>query len=410
MSLCADLGAPSYEGGQTIGTALTQDTTTKRTGAGSYKCVVSAASTCYCAGFNFSGASTGVWFCRTYLYIETLPNGDCSIFGFTQAGQSVVRHHIVLKSTGKLGLYYGAGQVGSDSDTLSTGQWYMVDIHTDNTQADGSCTIYGRLEGSVFASATDKNAQLTGELWIGGGLHTSFDDSTTGTWYFDDIAANDNSGSYQNSYPGSGKVACLRPNAAGAYSDGDSGPTPSQNPWDVTDDVPPNDATDYWIFAANNQDLFMNIEAASVGGIGAGDTINCVEVWSRQRGETALACDLENGVYVNGTAYRGSSMAIATTTWSTNREYTTNEPCYPWYIAEINPDDSAAWEPSDIDSLQIGSRCVDANPDVWVTAYWCLVDYTPAAPSSDVFFENRYSIEQGMKPQTAAGMSGVLVE
>lgn len=28
----------------------------------------------------------------------------------------------------------------------------------------------------------------------------------------------------------------------------------------------------------------------------------------------------------------------------------------------------------------------------------------------DVFFEDRHPIEQGMKPQTAAGMGGVLVE
>lgn len=28
----------------------------------------------------------------------------------------------------------------------------------------------------------------------------------------------------------------------------------------------------------------------------------------------------------------------------------------------------------------------------------------------DVFFEDRHSIEQGMKPLTAAGMGGVLVE
>jgi hypothetical protein len=31
-------------------------------------------------------------------------------------------------------------------------------------------------------------------------------------------------------------------------------------------------------------------------------------------------------------------------------------------------------------------------------------------PASEVFFENRHPIEEGMKPQTAAGMGGVLIE
>jgi hypothetical protein len=34
---------------------------------------------------------------------------------------------------------------------------------------------------------------------------------------------------------------------------------------------------------------------------------------------------------------------------------------------------------------------------------------TGAPPPSDTFFENRHPIESGMKPQTAAGMGGVLV-
>lgn len=35
---------------------------------------------------------------------------------------------------------------------------------------------------------------------------------------------------------------------------------------------------------------------------------------------------------------------------------------------------------------------------------------SPAAASSDVFFENRHGIEHGLKPLTAAGMGGVLIE
>ena len=34
----------------------------------------------------------------------------------------------------------------------------------------------------------------------------------------------------------------------------------------------------------------------------------------------------------------------------------------------------------------------------------------PAGAAGDVFFENRHPIEHGMKPQTAAGLGGVLVD
>ena len=50
-------------------------------------------------------------------------------------------------------------------------------------------------------------------------------------------------------------------------------------------------------------------------------------------------------------------------------------------------------------------------PDGMVIAYaWgqFTYEYTPAA--GNVFIENKYGIEQGMKPETAAGMGGVLIE
>lgn len=51
-----------------------------------------------------------------------------------------------------------------------------------------------------------------------------------------------------------------------------------------------------------------------------------------------------------------------------------------------------------------------------LTMYWVLqplvqssIGVTPAV-GADVFFENRHAIELGMKPITAAGMGGVLIE
>ena len=384
QSITGDLGAPSYEGGQALTNALTQDTSTKRTGAGSYKCVVSSASTMYGCRWRFIASTSGVFYARTYLYIDTLPNYNCSIFGFSQEGTPVNRHHIVLRSNGKLALYFGAGQVGSDSDTLDVDTWYMIDVHSDNTQGDGACVIEGRLNGSVFATASNKNAQLTGDLWVGGNLHTSFDDSTTGTWYFDDIAINDDGGSDQNSYPGEGALWVGRPNAAGYIEQGESGPTTGQDAHDVTDETPPNDATDYWEFEGNNDELLMNIDSPS-GVIASGDTINSVEVWARLRGEESLTCKLGPGIRAGSTSQYGTEQNIYTVTWSTNGEYMTAQRSFPWYVTETNPDDAAAFEYSDIDSLQIGGKGVDSNPDIWVTAFWVVVDFTASAGQDRTF-------------------------
>jgi hypothetical protein len=66
---------------------------------------------------------------------------------------------------------------------------------------------------------------------------------------------------------------------------------------------------------------------------------------------------------------------------------------------------------ADLDSFASGKAVFD-----WTTAdatarRMCVIGFaSEAAPASEVFFENRHPIHWGMKPQTASGMGGVLIE
>jgi len=88
---------------------------------------------------------------------------------------------------------------------------------------------------------------------------------------------------------------------------------------------------------------------------------------------------------------------------------------YKWQVARLNPvielyDYKQEDSPLLIPTLETDARAIYQTPRTWRNVWVYDEVETAAPPSTDVFFENRHPIEWGMKPQTAAGMSGVLVE
>src|SRR3990172_6946830 len=75
--------------------------------------------------------------------------------------------------------------------------------------------------------------------YVAGGGNRRSEAQTQGEWYFDDIAINSSTGSFQNSYPGAGRIVALRPNAAGDSADFARGGTDSGANWSQTDEVTP---------------------------------------------------------------------------------------------------------------------------------------------------------------------------
>ena len=91
---------------------------------------------------------------------------------------------ISLNSSGKLRLTNSSGtQIGSDSATLNTSQWYRIEMKNDATTNHGS--LDARLDGTSFASGSNDIQGSWARLQLG----------PTGTSncdvYIDDIALND---------------------------------------------------------------------------------------------------------------------------------------------------------------------------------------------------------------------------
>ena len=365
----------------TVSGSPTIDSTIKRSGSYSIKIASLVSGTAKGVLHKFvSSTNPGPYWARGYLYIVTLPSASNHIMSFNSssgtAGTSD-RGKITLESDGTLILRDSAGnQIGSASSALSLNTWYMVELKMDRTPASGSRITEGRLNGSVFAtSSTQTDANNLAVSWGG---NFDLEAQTQGEWYWDDLAINDNSGSLQNSYPGSGKIIHLKPNASGdanAWLD-TAGSAGTTNNYTLVDEVTPNDATDFiQSTTLNDQDMY-NVENS---GIAAGDTVNTVGVYSRNRNDTAdtaIGFKLQIVKTSGGTITQGTEVIPNTTTW---RMHNNTEPRNYMLMTHTDPD-AAAWTQSTLDTMQIGAKITtDGTNKIQITALQASVDYTPAS-------------------------------
>jgi hypothetical protein len=113
--------------------------------------------------------------------------------------------------------------------------------------------VEAKVDGaSAFASSSTRSLSSgIRQFLLGGNLNSEA--QTTGDWFFDDLAINDNTGSFQNSYPGEGKIIHLKPNAAGdsnGFSVQVGGTVGSSNNYTRVNEVTPDDATSYKRFSS----------------------------------------------------------------------------------------------------------------------------------------------------------------
>ncbi|HSX31229.1 MAG TPA: hypothetical protein VLE99_04895 [Candidatus Saccharimonadales bacterium] len=328
-----------------------------------------------------SVAGTGPYFFRAYVNVQTLPSGSNHIMSFNSGtgtpGASPLCK-ITLESNGTLILRNQSGtQIGSASSALSTGTWYMLELKTDTTAASGSRVIEGRLNGSVFA--TTSTGTQTNSLAVSVGGNMDAEAQTTGEWWFDDIAVNDSTGSFQTSYPGDGKIIHLKPNAAGdanGFATQVGGTAGSTNNYTRVNEVPPDNTTSYnQSGTLNTQDMF-NVDDS---GIGSADTVNVVMVGIRIRNDVAdaaLTIKAQIEKTSGGTIAQGSAIIANQTSFGTNQTTTPHN----YTLVTYQDPDSGNWARSTLDSMQIGYKITVAGTNnILVTNVWAIVDYTPSA-------------------------------
>lgn len=354
-------------------------TTTVRTGAASLRFNPTTSTGNVQMIFD-SSSHSGRVFARVYMRFAALPTSvtnalhtneiDIMALGISNNYSA----YITLGTDGKLRLYdFNDALVGSASGVLNTNQWYRVEMGHEIT----SQFLELQLDGSVVATensnpgiAIDRVAAgPNAEAVLVGGSHTCSIDM-----FIDDCATNDNTGSFQTSYPGAGQLTYLWPNAAGdnnAFTVQIGGTAGAANNFTRVDEVPPDDATSY------NGDLVSgHIDDYNItdtpAGIGSTDTINVVTIRARYRAiiagsDSAFVMRFKKAA--SGTVGESSAIAPSTTTWTT----TTNGS----YKLYQNPDATTITKAT-LDTSQIGMRISTGNTNAAdITNIVLIVDSTP---------------------------------
>lgn len=343
--------------------------TTVRSGGYAFEANVSAAQAL--AGFTAQASGgTNVGYLRSYIYVSSAPTTTQKILGFDNSGTARASVAMTNSRTIRL-LQAGGTQVGSDSAALALNTWYRLELKNDASTSPGAVELL--LDGVSVASGAD-NTQGT---WSGIRWGLGFTAAVTGNIVFDDFALNDNSGSFQTSYPGDGKIIHLNPDAAGDNSSWTR--SAGSNNYANVNEIPPDDVTTYNYSSTLNGLDDYNLAAS---GIGASDIVNVVSVGTRHNRRAGAG---SNGVMrtrikktSGGTVSNGANVTVSSTIFVTSAE---NSPRV-YQLTTYQDPDATDWTQSTLDTMQIGVEITTA-PSVGrepaLSNIWALVDYTPSS-------------------------------
>lgn len=351
------------------------------TGTYALRCNTSAATKQVTLWGSTSNLTQGTYV-RGYFYFSSLPDAATGLIQANNvAGSAKIRLRF-RTSDNALEIYNAedSAVVGSASTTtLTTGKWYRLELKIDTTTIS-STAVEARItpEGGsteTFGTGTCNLASGIGR-WAFGTVGVA----TTCDVYVDDIAINDDSGTNQNSWPGEGHVAIMRPNATGDTETAGIGKTGDTPGWKCIDEVTPDDATTYISIAATSDTIDVNLDSSSTAGIPSTALINVVQMGYRFSATTASSCSITPRIRSasGGTAVDGTATTVNVTSWVTN--FNGNKSVYP-LTSYTDPTTGVAWTATgtnSLDNAQIGFTSTDATPDPQITAAWLLVDYTNA--------------------------------
>jgi hypothetical protein len=315
-----------------------------------------------------SSFATTTLYARAYIYVATMPGGLTSIIRFTNGATN--RMEVRLNSNGTLELWNSTAQVGSDSSALSTNTWYRIELKVVINGSFVGTDIEAKIDGTAFASGASQSIGAIDAFSVG-----VFTSATT-TIYFDDLAVNDSSGSYQTGYPGEGSVVVLTPNGAGASSQWR--PFTGSN-YDNVNDIPPNDITDYVDTQARNaNDVDEYTLSDTPAAMNSGDLVNVVHAGVRFARSSTNTSDTFQVFFTanSGTTY-SATIQPNTSTWRTNAIATPR--LYPITEYGTPGNNATALTKSHLDAAVAGLKAITTSNsnDALVSALWIMVEYAP---------------------------------
>ncbi len=339
--------------------------------------------------YKFSLGANGPFYARGYIYIPSSVSVICSIFSFYDGVNTInaTWGRIRLTTNNTLELWDSAAKIGSSSPVLNTNQWYLIELKYYNNTGTGKLELDARYapdNGSPsvsFASTTTSTLASQPITFLAWGNNSA--GTVTNDVSFDDLAINDSTGSFQNSFPGPGKIINLKPNAAGdsnGFLVQVGGTAGSANNFTRVNEVTPDDATSYNGSAVLSAEDLFNVEDS---GIRPNDTVNVVAVGVRMAdlvgADATAAFKLEIEKTSGGTKTQSATIIPNSTAWITNAA--ANPRNYP--LVTYQDPDGANWTQATLDSMQIGYIQTAINVQtIAISTLWASVDYTPAYTSN----------------------------
>lgn len=326
--------------------------------------------------YTFSSSNTtGVWFAKTDFYSEGTPPVNTLILMIADSTGSQIAA-IRYKTNGDIALLDN-GLTERATTTLTASAWHTIELKLDNTPASGSRIVEGRLDGSSFGSYSSSTAGTASRLYIGTNLNNGAGYTTSNSYYFDNIALNDDTGSFQNSWVGEELLAFNTVTGAGDN-------TGMSGSYANVDDIPPNDATDYISSATLN--ATSDFVLGNMG-LSSTDTINVVSMAFRAIGTNATSS--LNAIVVGrikassgGTVEEGAAFQGNNSVWVTTGVGAIGS---RFVLYDLPGASTTAWSASDLDGshAQVGIRVSTGNISATrVTSIWVYVGYTPGASTA----------------------------
>jgi hypothetical protein len=342
----------------------------------------------------------GPYYFRFYLYIVALPTLTAVIGGSRQTGanKAVIR----LTATGALQLYNfeDSAQVGDDSSNLSIETWYRIEMMYDSTTLSATtceARAYADTPGNTTplwtASGTIDIAAVPNSF----GCYNPVLDATL-DYIVDDMAINDTTGDFQNSWCGEAKGQfAQRPNGNGSSSGWEGSDGNSTDNYLLIDETPP-DTADY---VQENTDETIDDYAleATPAAMESTDTATVVHVGVLAAVDDATggdpnialrftaggATDESATLDCNSTSYQGPAPLPANSN-------------YQFAIYNMPGASTAAITKADLDAAEAGIR-VDVGDTHFarVAALWTMVEYNAASAPAAVIPPKRVILNQAVE-------------
>jgi hypothetical protein len=211
-------------------------------------------------------------------------------------------------------------------------RWYVLEFYF-KVNASGQFVL--KIDGVTdFSYSGNTGATNIRTFWLMG-------PASVNAWWMDDIALNDATGSFENSYPGLGGIFFLKPNGDGAQSD--FTPSEGSDHYALVDDVPAN-TTDYLQGLNGGEQELFDIEDTPE----YVTTINVVQPIFQAAVSVSGSNVLRDIVYDGVSIYPGDA----------SQPVVSIEPDYVFYWGKVyyeQPDGvSGAFDPTALDALQVG--------------------------------------------------------